>query len=533
MIKTNLMKKTLLFATTLVVALGTLGVGTAYALDYDKVDMEVTGANKMKLKNEGTIPYTIDIKDGDIWIGDFLEGTIGKTVTASKLKEILLDEDEKGRIMEARVTNTTELSVFDILGGDEDSEKNYDLKFELKNAEGIIHEIGNIKMAGDVASIQNIEFDVNDRIVLKAPTIDETRSNKYYWFKLDTSMKMYSRYDDKGEESLFLTYHVVNELDASGDSIYTINRDDFVRPDNDTTLNGIYGCATVVDGKVQQLVSLYNVVVKSDLKVDEKQEVKVALGQKGEIKLNATTDYKGKILYSWTKDYEEVNCTSDTYTIDTVTGEDLGEYMVMVYDGVKIKFVTINVVADETKLPTVGYATGIKTAARGVYSVKLAWNKAQNATGYVVYKAVSGKWKRIGVTAGTSYLVTGLAAADKEAFAIKPYRNHFGKIVYAKKHTSYATFTKPANVRTFITPVRAYTAVKANWTKSTRATGYVVYRKVGTKWVRLGTTKTNSYVFKNLKRNTSYNIAVRPYVIVDGQVAYSPANIFGTIRTLK
>ena len=63
---------------------------------------------------------------------------------------------------------------------------------------------------------------------------------------------------------------------------------------------------------------------------------------------------------------------NNTFTIDKVTGKDLGTYSVMVFDGVKIKFCSIEVVADETKLPTVANVTGIKTSARGTYSVKLA-----------------------------------------------------------------------------------------------------------------------------------------------------------------
>ena len=45
--------------------------------------------------------------------------------------------------------------------------------------------------------------------------------------------------------------------------------------------------------------------------------------------------------------------------------------------------------------------------------------------------------------------------------------------------------------------------------------------------------KGNIYIFTKLNKNTSYKIAVRPYKMYGGVVAYSTKNTYGTIKTLK
>jgi predicted TIM-barrel enzyme len=183
--------------------------------------------------------------------------------------------------------------------------------------------------------------------------------------------------------------------------------------------------------------------------------------------------------------------------------------------------------------PVVANLTELKTNTRGTYAINIAWNKAQNATGYVVYKAVGGKWIRVGATAKTNYTFGSLASGTSYAFAVRPYANHHGKIIWSAAHKSVSSFTKPLKSAKMVNSLSGYTAIKTTWTKSVGATGYAVYKVVGGKYVRVANVTTNTYTFGGLKRNTAYKFAVRPYKISGGQVAYSDAITTLTTRTKR
>lgn len=53
----------------------------------------------------------------------------------------------------------------------------------------------------------------------------------------------------------------------------------------------------------------------------------------------------------------------------------------------------------------------------------LTWDKADQADGYRVYKKVDDKWKLVGTTEETSYVVTGLNAETNYQFAVRSYAN--------------------------------------------------------------------------------------------------------------
>ena len=62
----------------------------------------------------------------------------------------------------------------------------------------------------------------------------------------------------------------------------------------------------------------------------------------------------------------------------------------------------------------------------------------------------------------------------------------------------------------------SYNSAKISWGKVSGADGYVVYRKKGSSWKRLGTTTSTSYTDKNLTCGTTYTYTVRAYKTVDG-----------------
>ena len=137
------------------------------------------------------------------------------------------------------------------------------------------------------------------------------------------------------------------------------------------------------------------------------------------------------------------------------------------------------------------------------------------------------------MTARTSYTFGGLSAGTSYAFAVRPYANYHGKIIYSKTYKSVSSFTKPLKSAKMYTVASGYTAIKTSWTKSVGATGYSVYKVVGGKYVKVANVTTNTYTFAGLKRNTAYKFVVRPYKIAGGQVAYSDGITALSTRTKR
>ena len=263
MIKKNFIKKALVFTAAFVTTVATLGVKSTvtYALEMATKNVSVTGTEKLKSYGETKEEVYINLKEGDIWIGDFAKETTGNSVSASKIKELILEENEDNRIMDVRLSNTFGLSIFDILEGDDDKEDDgseggdtevVEIGVEFKDSEGIVNKNGNINVLSNKAPIENVQFGPKDELVLNVTHEDAIPADGYYWFKLDTSMEYYSSYVDGVSEAYIFTYHTVKMLETKGSGTYKINRKEFLGLE-DGGINGIYGCATRKNGRPYQL----------------------------------------------------------------------------------------------------------------------------------------------------------------------------------------------------------------------------------------------------------------------------------------
>ena len=151
------------------------------------------------------------------------------------------------------------------------------------------------------------------------------------------------------------------------------------------------------------------------------------------------------------------------------------------------------------------------TATNLSNGIRVKWNKVANASGYIVYrKTGSGAWKTLGKTKNTYY-------ADKTTKAGKTYKY----TVKAYKSKSYSGYNKSGVALKRLTIPKLKTAssskkgITIKWGKVTGASGYTVYRKIGSgKWVALKTIKGNSkvsYLDKTAKKGKTYRYTVRAY----------------------
>lgn len=164
--------------------------------------------------------------------------------------------------------------------------------------------------------------------------------------------------------------------------------------------------------------------------------------------------------------------------------------------------------------------SGLKTASTAS-SVKLSWNKIDNADGYEVYQYQSAqkKWNKLAVvTAGkTSHTVKKLKSATGYRFAIKAYKIKSGKKVLSKSYASLYTATNPTAVKFKVTAGKRKALVK--WSKVKGATSYTVFYKTGTKgtWKKLKNTKKLSFTKKKLKSGKTYTFAVKAHKVYKGK----------------
>ena len=295
---------------------------------------------------------------------------------------------------------------------------------------------------------------------------------------------------------------------------------------------GIYICFELdAQKRPVKMVSAYNVCLRTDLVVEAvDSEVIAFLGDAVTLSVSVKTSKEDLDCYWYKKDtdgvWKYIANNTTKLVIDEVKMSDFGTYLFTISDDYVAKQVVIDLKRDSAdKDPVVANLTKVTTQARGTYAIKISWNKADNATGYVVYKAVKGRWQRVAVTAKNSYVYTSLNPGTSYAFAVKPYANYYGKIIYAKTHKSVASFTKPVKPEDIYSITRGYTAIKIGWSKCTGATGYVVYQLVNGRYVRLGTSNTNVAIVKNLRRGTRYQFAVKSYKRVGNEIVYSDGYI--------
>ena len=160
--------------------------------------------------------------------------------------------------------------------------------------------------------------------------------------------------------------------------------------------------------------------------------------------------------------------------------------------------------------------TGVKVKTQGSTSLTLAWDKNASASGYVVEQYKGGKWTQIAKTssnATVTYTVNGLKVDTTYTFRIKGYVVS-GTTEYSSEYTRLAAKTRIANVGTFKGSTVSDSAVKLDWSKKDKATGYVIEQYKGGKWTVLATTKNNTtltFTVKGLAEGTAYSFRIKSF----------------------
>ena len=160
--------------------------------------------------------------------------------------------------------------------------------------------------------------------------------------------------------------------------------------------------------------------------------------------------------------------------------------------------------------------TGVKVKTQGTASLTLAWDKNANAKGYIIEQYKGGKWTQIAKTSSNTavtYTVNGLAADTTYTFRIKAYAISGESEIYSD-YVRIAGKTRIANVASFKGSAVSASAVKLDWSKNDKATGYVIEQYKGGKWTALATTKNNTtltFTVKGLAEGTAYSFRIKSF----------------------
>ena len=158
--------------------------------------------------------------------------------------------------------------------------------------------------------------------------------------------------------------------------------------------------------------------------------------------------------------------------------------------------------------------------------ITLEWAKNDKATGYSIEQYKGGKWTVIATTKNNTTLkftVKGLKNDTTYSFRIKAYKTVGDTTTYGSYVRVVGTTDIP-NVAKFTGSAVSASAVKLDWSKNDKATGYVIEQYKGGKWTVLATTKNNTtltFTVKGLAKGTAYTFRIKSARTVGSTTEFS------------
>ena len=222
--------------------------------------------------------------------------------------------------------------------------------------------------------------------------------------------------------------------------------------------------------------------------------------------------YKGG---KWTQLAVTKNNTTLTFTVKGLAECTPYSFRVKAYknDGGKTNYSDYVTVKASTLLGTVKNAK--VTSVTGSW-ITLEWAKNDKATGYSIEQYKGGKWTVIATTKNNTTLkftVKGLKNDTTYSFRIRAYKTS-GSVTAYSDYVRIAGKTRIPNVAKFTGSAVSASAVKLDWSKNDKATGYVIEQYKGSKWTAIATTKNNTtltFTVKGLAKGTTYSFRIKSF----------------------
>ncbi|MBQ9941962.1 MAG: fibronectin type III domain-containing protein [Christensenellaceae bacterium] len=193
-------------------------------------------------------------------------------------------------------------------------------------------------------------------------------------------------------------------------------------------------------------------------------------------------------------------------------------------------------------VPFVPQVTGLSGKSVNYKSIKLTWDAAEGADGYVIYRATSktGSYKAIKTIedgAETEFIRTGLTTGSACYYKVVAYKLIDGEKIYGEASAVVSAKALPEKVTGVKADSAGYSSAKITWKKVEGADGYTVYRSTtksgGYKAVEILTGgDTLSFKDTGLTCNKPYYYKVKAYTLVSGKRVYGTASSYDGARPL-
>ena len=226
--------------------------------------------------------------------------------------------------------------------------------------------------------------------------------------------------------------------------------------------------------------------------------------------------YKGG---KWTQLAVTKNNTTLTFTVKGLAECTPYSFRVKAYknDGGKTNYSDYVTVKASTLLGTVKNAK--VTSTTGTW-ITLGWDRNAGATGYVLEQYKGGRWTEIAVTKNNTTLkftVKGLRNDTTYSFRIKAYKTVGDTTTYGSYVRVVGTTDIP-NVAKFTGSAVSASAVKLDWSKNDKATGYVIEQYKGGRWTEIKAVDNDvtEITVEGLAKSTAYTFRIKSVKTVDG-----------------
>lgn len=265
---------------------------------------------------------------------------------------------------------------------------------------------------------------------------------------------------------------------------------------------------------------------------------KFLLSKKGQVSIDFGKEYDKETNRGWditlyNSDREQISKGSvscgDTNIKSVITADlSAGTYYLKVSPQYYVSKVTYNIKVTAKNEPTpstttVSAVAGLKIGGRAGDALRLNWNKNTSADGYIVEQYKSGSWTRIariGSNSTVTYRVEKLSPSTKYSFRVKAFKMNGNSAVYSV-YKSVSGITNPATLAGLKIGGRAGDAIRLNWSKNNKVSGYIVEQYKGGKWTRIKKLENNgttTYRVGSLSPSTVYKFRVLSFAF-DGKTA--------------
>ena len=226
--------------------------------------------------------------------------------------------------------------------------------------------------------------------------------------------------------------------------------------------------------------------------------------------------YKGG---KWTQIAVTKNNTTLTFTVKGLAECTPYSFRVKAYknDGGKTNYSDYVTVKASTLLG--GVKNAKVTSTTGTW-ITLGWDRNAGATGYVLEQYKGGRWTEIAVTKNNTTLkftVKGLKNDTTYSFRIKAYKTVGDTTTYGSYVRVVGTTDIP-NVAKFTGSAVSASAVKLDWSKNDKATGYVIEQYKGGRWTEIKAVDNDitEITVEGLAKGTAYTFRIKSVKTVDG-----------------